>query len=209
MTVTPPAGARVGAERGDGEGNRHADGNGVRGRGDESERVAGAGVVADAAGNDGGRVEGGLVVDFDIDRAGDAGGGGRRDGGDLVGRDAGDERGLAADEHRVGQAKAHALNRDGAAGGGQARGRDGVGVEHPAVVGVVGAAVAAQVGDADAHHVVAVGGDAQPGFAGGEAVEAGRGADGRCADGIEGIPHADRGHGLGVRWARRFHRAPG
>ena len=44
---------------------------------------------------------------------------------------------------------------DGAAGSGQARRRDGVGVEQPAVVGVVGAAVAAQVGNADAHDVVA------------------------------------------------------
>ena len=123
---------------------------------------------------------------------------GRRNGGDLVGRDAGDQRRLAADEHRVGKAKAHALNRDGTAGGGQMRGRDCVGVKHPAVVGVVGAAVAAQVGDADAHDVVAVGGHAQPGFARGEAVEAGRCANSRCAHGIECVPDADRGHGLGV-----------
>ena len=66
------------------------------------------------------------------------------------------ERRLAADQHRVGEAKAHALNGDGTAGGGQMRGRNRVGVEHPAVVGVVGAAVAAQVGDADAHDVVGV-----------------------------------------------------
>jgi hypothetical protein len=37
-------------------------------------------------------------------------------------------------------------------------GLDGVGVENPAVVGVVGTAVAALVGDADADQVVAVGG---------------------------------------------------
>ena len=134
---------------------------------------------------------------------------GRRDGGDLVGRDAGDKRRLAADQHRVGQAKAHALNDDGAAGGGQARGRDGVGVEHPAVVGVVGPAVAALVGDADAHNVVAGGGHAQPGFAGGQAVEPGRRAHRRCAHGIEGVPDADGGHGLGVRWARRSRPGPG
>ena len=166
MTVTPPAGASVGAERRDGEGKRHADGHGVRGCGDEGERVARAGVVTDAAGNDGGRVKGGQVVDFNVDRAGDAGCRGRRDGGDLVGRDAGDERRLAADQNRVGEAKAHALNGDGTAGGGQMRGRNRIGVEQPAVIGVVGASVAAQVGDADADNVVAVGGHTQPGFAG-------------------------------------------
>ena len=102
--------AAGGRERGrksrDGEGKRHADGDGVRGRGDEGERVACAGVVTDAAGNDGCRIKGGQVVDFNIDGTGDAGGRGRRNGRDLVGRDAGDERGLAADENRVGEAKA-------------------------------------------------------------------------------------------------------
>ena len=115
----------------------------------------------------------------------------------FVGRDAGDEGGLAADENGVGKAEAHALNHDGAAGGGQARGRDGVGIENPAVVGVVGAAVAALVGDADADHVVTIGGDAEPGFAGGQAVDAGSRADGGCADGVKGVPDADGGHGFG------------
>ena len=179
MTVTPPAGVRFGPSAVTVKGMGTPMGTVFEGAVTEGERVAGAGVVADAAGDDGGGVEDGQIVDLDIDRAGDAGGRGRRDGGDLVGRDAGDEGRLAADQHRVGEAKAHAVNHDGAAGGGQARGRDGVGVEHPAVVGVVGAAVAAQVGDADADDVVAAGGDAQPGFAGGEAVQSGRRADGR------------------------------
>jgi hypothetical protein len=39
--------------------------------------------------------------------------------------------------------------------------------------------------------------DLQPGFAGGQAVHAGSCADGGCADGIEGVPDADGGHGFG------------
>ena len=84
------------------------------------------------------------------------------------------------------------------------RGRHGVGVEQPAVIGVVGAAVAAQVGDADADDVVTVAGHAQPGFSSGQAVEAGSGADGRCAGGIECVPHADGGQGFGVRGRAGF-----
>ena len=38
----------------------------------------------------------------------------------------------------------------------------------------------------------------------GEAIEAGRSADGGCADGIECVPDADGGHGLGVRWRAGF-----
>ena len=81
-------------------------------------------------------------------------GGGRRDGRDLVGRDAGNQRLLAADLHRVRGAKAHAVNHDWPAGGRQAQRLHRVGVEHPALVGVVGPAVAALIGDAQAHHVV-------------------------------------------------------
>ena len=62
--------------------------------------------------------------------------------------------GLAADQDRVRRAKSHAVNHDGATVGGQARGCDGVGVEHPADVGIVGAAIAAHVGDAEADHIV-------------------------------------------------------
>ena len=89
------------------------------------------------------------------------------------------------------------MDDDGAAGGGQTRGRDGVGVEDPGVVGVVGAAVAALVGDGDADDVVSEGGDAEPGFSGGEAVYAGGCADGGCAGGVKGVPDADGGHGFG------------
>jgi hypothetical protein len=84
------------------------------------------------------------------------------------------------------------MDENGAAGSRKARGLDGVGVEYPAVVGVVGAAVAAEVGDADADDVVCGGGDAKPGFAGVEAVEARS-----CADGVECIPDTDGGHGSG------------
>jgi hypothetical protein len=48
------------------------------------------------------------------------------------------------------------------------RGLDGIGVEHPAVIGVVGTAVAALVGDADADYVVGGGAVLQVGFAGGQ-----------------------------------------
>ena len=75
-------------------------------------------------------------------------------------------------------------------------GLDGVGVEYPAVVGVVRAAIAPLIGDADAHHVVGDGADAQPGFACGEAVHSGACTDGGCAGGIEGVPDADGRHGL-------------
>jgi len=88
------------------------------------------------------------------------------------------------------------VNDDGASGRGQARGLDGVGVEEPAGVGIVGASVAAEVGDADADDVVGGGRDAQPGFAGGESVEAGGCADGSSADGVECVPDTDGGHGF-------------
>ena len=86
----------------------------------------------------------------------------------------------------------------GPAGGGQARRLDGVGVEQPAGVGVVGPAVAALIGDAQAHDVVARGRDAQPGFARGQAVQRRRRANSGRADRVEAVPHANRGHGLGV-----------
>src|SRR5215472_4221164 len=80
----PAGGGEVATEGGDGEGNLGADGDGVRGRGDEGEGVAVAGVVTDAAGEDGLRVVDGEVVDFDVDGTGDASGGGRCDGSDFI-----------------------------------------------------------------------------------------------------------------------------
>src|ERR1039458_10187493 len=79
------------------------------------------------------------------------------------------------------------------------RGRNRVRVEQPSVISVVGASVAAQVGDTDADNVVCVCGYAQPGLAGRQSVEAGRSANGWRTSGVESIPDADRGHGLGVR----------
>ena len=116
---------------------------------------AGAGIVTDAAGDDGGRIIGGQIVHLDVDRTGNAGGGGGRDGRDFVGRDAGDQSLLAADLHGVRGAKAHAVNHDGSARGRQTQRLHGVGVEHPALVGVIRATVAALIGNAQADNVVA------------------------------------------------------
>ena len=70
--MTPPAGLRSESEGDDGEELGDGDGDGTRGRGDQGERVARAGVVADATGDDGGGVKDGQVVDLDVHRAGDA-----------------------------------------------------------------------------------------------------------------------------------------
>ena len=60
-----------------------------------------------------------------------------------------DGGGDAIDGDSVARAEAHASDGDGAAEGREGGGRDGVGVENAGLVGEVGAAVAALVGDSE------------------------------------------------------------
>ena len=182
----------------DRESLRHADGHRAHGRGDQRERIARAGIVTDAAGDDGPREVDGQVVDLDIHRAGDARGSRRRDSRDFVGRDARNQRRLAAHLNRVGEAKAHAVNHDGPTGGRQPLWLNRVSIEEHALVGVVRPAVAALVCDANAHHIVGRGGNLQPALSRSQTIQPCGGSHSRSAHGIEGVPDTQGRHGLQV-----------
>src|SRR5271163_3281353 len=103
--------------------------------------------------------------------------------------------------------KTCAANDDCAAGRGQAGWRNGIGVEYPPAIDVVGAAVAALIGNSEADDLGAGGSHLEPGLSGGEAVARRPKSDRSSARRIKAIPDADGRHRLvGVRRARLIER---
>ena len=138
------------------------------------ERVARTGVVADAIGDNGGLRSsiGRSSTSTSTEPVAPA----RAAGAIAVislGDDAGNDSFWPPMRHSVGRVEAHAVDDDGSAGERKPLRLDGVGVKNPSVVGVIGAAVAALVGDAEADDFVSGRSDEEPGFAHGVAIDGG------------------------------------
>ena len=179
-----------------------ADGHCVRGRGDQGERVAGARVVADSAGDDGRCVEK-EVVHLHVHRTGNAHGCGGAMAvislGEMLVTTAAWPPTRTVSE----RAKAHAVNHDGAAGCGQ---RDGSPCRRrePSPCRRSRAGRRREIGDADANDIVAAERTRSHVSPVAHAIEAGRGTNSGCTHGIECVPDADGGKGLRFRGSAGF-----